>query len=83
MLISGMDEYLPASPTSFALNQGIVRIQNPPPATKDWPHAPVHRLSENGIYMVTAGTLHKKRLFDSPTKLDLLERLILSLAKQT
>jgi putative transposase len=49
--------------------------------TKDWPHAPVHRLSENGVYIVTAGTLHKQHCFDSPGKRDLLEGLILSRAK--
>ena len=48
---------------------------------KDWPHAPVHRMSANGIYFVTAGTLHKKPLFDAPTQRDLLERLLLSHAK--
>ncbi len=48
---------------------------------KDWPHAPAHRLSANGVYIVTAGTLHKKHLFDSPDKRLLLERMLLSLAK--
>jgi putative transposase len=32
--------------------------------------------------MVTAGTLYKRRLFDTPAKLDLVERLLLSMAKQ-
>jgi putative transposase len=32
--------------------------------------------------MVTAGTLYKARLFDSSAKLDMLERSLLSLAKQ-
>ena len=41
----------------------------------------MHRLSENGIYIVTAGTLHKKHLFNSPEQRDLLERLLLSEAK--
>jgi putative transposase len=49
---------------------------------KDWPHAPVHRLSENGVYFVTAGTLHKIRLFDTSEKLSLLENLLLSLANK-
>ncbi len=38
-------------------------------------------MSEHGIYFVTAGTLHKQRLFDTPAKLDLVERMLLSLAK--
>jgi len=31
----------------------------------DWPHAPVHRLSVAGAYMVTAGTYGKERLFNT------------------
>ena len=27
--------------------------------TSCWPHAPVHRLDEHGVYMVTAGTYRK------------------------
>ena len=48
---------------------------------KDWPHAPVHRLADNAVYFVTASTLHKHHLFDTPKKRDLLERLLLSFAK--
>ena len=50
---------------------------------KDWPHAPVHRLADNAVYFVTAGTLHKKHLFDASEKRDLLERLLLSFAKES
>ncbi|MDW8217044.1 MAG: transposase [Acidobacteriota bacterium] len=49
--------------------------------TKDWPRAPVHRLSENGVYIVTAATLGKKKVFDTEEKLSFLESQILSLAK--
>ena len=49
---------------------------------KDWPHAPVHRLDSDGIYIVTAATLHKEHLFGTSEKLTLLERELLSLAKQ-
>src|SRR5437870_7094661 len=41
---------------------------------KDWPHAPVHRLDSDGIYIVTAATLHKEHLFGTSEKLTLLER---------
>ena len=78
-----MDQYLPPSPNSFALKAPVPRdfkAERPP---KDWPHAPVHRLSEHGIYVVTSGTLHKARLFDMAFKLDLIERMLLSLARQT
>ena len=44
-------------------------------------HAPVHRLSENGVYMVTAGTSDKKYFYDTETKRDPLERMLLSKSK--
>src|SRR5947207_3263540 len=53
---------------------------NLPP--KDWPHAPVHRLSENGVYIVTSGTVHKEHLFKTDEKRDLLERMLLCLSKE-
>ena len=71
----------PDPPASFTLRPVPtvdLKAQGPP---KDWPHAPVHRLSENGVYIVTAGTLHKHHLFDTDGKRDLLERLLLSLAQ--
>ena len=40
----------------------------------DWPHAPVHRLDSDGIYIVTAGTLNKTHLFGDEDKLTLLEQ---------
>ncbi len=52
------------------------------PWTRDWPHAPAHRLSEHGTYIVTTGTLHKDHLFRGPERLDLLETQLLTLARQ-
>jgi len=49
---------------------------------KDWPRAPVHRSEENGTYMVTAATLGKAHLFDTPLHLDALESALLRLSKQ-
>ncbi|HEX5082559.1 MAG TPA: hypothetical protein VFY40_10970, partial [Blastocatellia bacterium] len=49
---------------------------------KDWPHAPLHRLDTNGVFMITAATLYKKHLFRTPEKLTLLENSLLSLAKK-
>ena len=49
---------------------------------KPWPHAPVHKLSENGVYFVTGATLYKERLFHEASRLDLLEGKLLSLASQ-
>ena len=50
--------------------------------TKDWPHAPIHRIGTDGIYMVTGATLHKEHLFNTAEKLSLLENDLLSLAKR-
>jgi len=49
---------------------------------KDWPHAPIHRISENAVYIVTSGTFHKQPFFDSDQERDLLERCLLSYAKR-
>jgi putative transposase len=77
-----MDDYLPANPTSFSLPSVPANTTPPKAPHRDWPHAPVHRMSVNGVYIVTAGTLHKQRLFNTPAKLDLLEGLVLTLSKQ-
>jgi putative transposase len=50
--------------------------------TKDWPHAPLHRLDCDGIYLVTGGTLNKQHLFNTDQELSLLESDVLSLAKR-
>ena len=50
--------------------------------SKDWPHAPVHRLTDNAVYFVTAVTLHKQHYFETPGKRSLLERLLLASAKE-
>jgi putative transposase len=49
---------------------------------KDWPHAPVHRLNAEGVYMVTAATLHKDHWFAGPQRLSILEDSLLSLARK-
>jgi putative transposase len=76
-----MDSHLPPSPCSFSLKPVPTKDLKADLPRKDWPHAPVHRLSANGIYFVTAGTLHKQHLFNTPTQRDLLERMLLSLSK--
>jgi putative transposase len=73
---------LPAAPGTFLLPKVKLvdlKAQLPP---KDWPHAPVHRLADNAVYFVTASTWHKQPLFDTPAKRDLLERRLLSFAKE-
>ena len=51
------------------------------PAEKDWPHAPIHRLGSDGVYMITGATLYSQIIFSTPEKLSLLENEILRLAK--
>ena len=43
-------------------------------AHSDWPHAPIHRLDEAGVYMVTAGTYQKKHCLNTPQRLELVMR---------
>jgi putative transposase len=38
----------------------------------DWPHAPAHRLTDQGAYMITAGTYKKINLLTTPERLDLM-----------
>jgi putative transposase len=47
----------------------------------DWPHAPVHRFRDAGIYFVTGGTLHKQHLFREPPVLDRLQELLFEKAQ--
>ena len=51
------------------------------PHSKDWPHAPLHRLSGKGTYIVTAGTFHKEHFFRDADRLDCLERELLLKAR--
>ena len=53
-----------------------------PHSKTPWPHAPVHKMSENGVYIVTAGTLDKRHFFNSDEKLSLLESKLLELANR-
>jgi len=48
----------------------------------EWHHAPVHKLGEQGCYMVTAGTYRKEKIFNSASALDLLQDNLLSLAER-
>jgi putative transposase len=47
-----------------------------------WPHAPPHWIHEAGSYFVTASTLHKHHIFDTPEKLDIVTELLLSIADE-
>jgi putative transposase len=72
-----------------ALEAFLCRLEQAPPhpvvqstEPRDWPHAPPHRISEHGTYMVTAGTLSKEHHFRTAQRLDLLEGKLLELAMQ-
>ena len=46
----------------------------------DWPHSPVHQLTEAGAYIVTAGTYLKTPIFQGSQKLEYLCDTLLTLA---
>ena len=48
----------------------------------DWPHAPVHRFSDGGIYFVTGATLYKQHFFRRPRSLDALQELLFETARE-
>ena len=73
---------LPGPPRTLSLPPGPAMGLSTAPPPQDWPHAPVHRLSENGVYISTAGTFDKKHFFDTAPKRDLFERMLLSMSKQ-
>ena len=48
----------------------------------DWPHAPIHRLSDPGAYMVTAGTYQKIHHLRSTRRLDFVHDMLLATGKE-
>ena len=70
----------PLRTLSLPPGPAIGSSSQPPP--KYWPHAPVHRLSENAVYIATSGTFQKQHLFCTDHKRDLLESMLLSMSKQ-
>jgi len=50
---------------------------------RDWHHAPVHRLDGRGAYMVTAGTLHKAFLLNTPERLTTFQELLFEHVEKT
>ncbi len=50
--------------------------------TRDWPHAPPHRLAEAGVYMVTARTIDAVPHFESPERRTFVRDLLLELAEK-
>ena len=61
-----------------------------PPHSKDeksnqqimnWPHAPLHWIFEQGIYMVTAGTYQKASCWNTPERLEFLQQSLFDVAQ--
>ena len=50
--------------------------------TRDWPHAPPHRLAAAGVYFVTARARDGKHLLDTPEKRDGFQATLFMLAAQ-
>jgi putative transposase len=48
----------------------------------DWPHAPVHRIDEQGTYMVTGATYYKRPHFRGENRLDFLTDALLEMAER-
>jgi len=49
-------------------------------SARNWPHAPLHRLTEKGTYMVTAGTYRKDHFFSGDDRLKALDGGLLKYA---
>jgi putative transposase len=47
----------------------------------DWPHAPLHRFGDGGVYFITAATLHKQHFFGEPRTLSALQELLFEKAQ--
>ncbi len=48
----------------------------------DWPHAPVHRLTGAGAYMITAGTYQKQRFFPGHDRLGYVRTALFAVARE-
>jgi putative transposase len=67
----------PPEPKAPSARRSAGAVHKPP-----WPHAPLHRLSEQGTYFVTAGTYRKLHHFRGPERLDELQGGLLETAQQ-
>jgi putative transposase len=76
--LDALEQFLRALPAG---RPGAVETAAAGPPQRDWPHAPLHRLSEHGTYLVTAGTYRKEHHFRAPDRLDHLEAALLASAK--
>jgi putative transposase len=77
--LAKVEQFLTALPAS---NPDRDAEPDPLAAGRDWPHAPLHRLSDQGTYLVTAGTYRKEHVFGGADRLDYLETTLLAQAKE-
>jgi putative transposase len=64
-----------------AANVPLPAANVPVLAARDWPHAPLHRLSEQGTYIVTSATYEHEHRFAGAVRLDHLEKQLLTAAR--
>jgi len=62
----------------FDIHKTYNRVLN----LSDWAHAPAHRISKHGTYIVTAATLDKHHRFTDVERLDLLHTALISIVKE-
>jgi len=74
--VSGVEgkRIVQASPAVHLLSSGST--------SKDWAHAPVHRLALEGTYIVSGATYRKEHIFRDPARLELLQSQLLLHAKE-
>jgi putative transposase len=62
----------------------ISQMSSAGPSTEEtyWPHAPVHRLTHQGAFMVTAGTYGKAHLFKDGPRLRMLHEALLRIVQK-
>jgi putative transposase len=58
-------------------SQKIQKSAGKPAPSLNWPHAPAHRFAKGVVYMVTAGTYRKQRLFSDGPRLKMLHSALL------
>lgn len=73
---------LESSSSQSKVSGTSVSLSEIPVSRLDWPHAPPHRLDENGTYIVTGATRNKCPLFRGRRALDQLQAAILRVAKE-
>jgi putative transposase len=48
----------------------------------DWPHAPPHKLSQGGVYFVTARTYQERQIYRDAASLDRIQDRLFGLAEE-